>query len=405
MKNKLYATVFLLLFLIMNVSSQTASWTIYDSVTTVAPLNFTNAVAIDKTSNKWVGTTNAGIIKYEGTGWTVFNTSNSDLPHDCIYDIEVDAQNNLWIGTAGGLAYFDGVNWTVYDASSTPFSFGSVVAITIDYAGNVWVYSMFCGAYALVRIQGIIITSFTPANSGIPDAWVRDIKVDENDNVWLAAYDKGLIKYDGTNWTVFNPANSGLPDSLASALAIGKDGDIWVGMYRGLARFDGSTWTVYNPYEVNVLTVADNGDVWVGYDGYGVEKFDGTNWTHYTAGSSDLPENFITDIEIDDSHSVWIGTTSKGVAVLNETISGINDAKASLTGAVFPNPFSNQLLVQLSNTDETTVTIYDGLSRQVLQQHFTTSTTISTEQMPNGIYYYELRNSEGAISSGKIIKH
>ncbi len=71
---------------------------------------------------------------------------------------------------------------------------------------------------------------------------------------------------------------------------------------------------------------------------------------------------------------------------------------------VFPNPFSNQLTFTLSKNNQTTITLYDFLGRQILQQIFTNTTTINTEQFAKGMYLYEVRNRNGIIKNGKVIK-
>ena len=71
---------------------------------------------------------------------------------------------------------------------------------------------------------------------------------------------------------------------------------------------------------------------------------------------------------------------------------------------VFPNPFSNQLTFTLSDNEQTTVSLYDILGLQVLQQTFTNSTTINTDQLGEGIYFYQLREDRGAIKNGKVLK-
>ena len=83
---------------------------------------------------------------------------------------------------------------------------------------------------------------------------------------------------------------------------------------------------------------------------------------------------------------------------------GVTDENSDANFIVYPNPFSNHLLVELSNNEHTTIILYDYLLRRILKQIFTNSTTIITDQLANGIYFYELSNSIGTVKSGKIIK-
>jgi len=76
----------------------------------------------------------------------------------------------------------------------------------------------------------------------------------------------------------------------------------------------------------------------------------------------------------------------------------------AINSVPFPNPFSNQLTVSLAHKEPTTISIYNFLGQQVLQQTFTNSTTINTEQLANGIYIYNLNNDKGVASNGRILK-
>lgn len=49
--------------------------------------------------------------------------------------------------------------------------------------------------------------------------------------------------------------------------------------------------------------------------------------------------------------------------------------------------------------------IYDILSKKLLQQTFTNSVSLNTKQFENGIYIYEVRNNNGVIKKGKIVKN
>ena len=83
---------------------------------------------------------------------------------------------------------------------------------------------------------------------------------------------------------------------------------------------------------------------------------------------------------------------------------GITDPSLNVEAIVYPNPFSTQLTFALSYNEPTTLVLYDYLGQQVLQKSITNSTTINTEQLADGIYFYELRNDKGAVKNGKVLK-
>jgi hypothetical protein len=71
---------------------------------------------------------------------------------------------------------------------------------------------------------------------------------------------------------------------------------------------------------------------------------------------------------------------------------------------LFPNPFSTQINFQFTDNLQAKIILYDFLGQQILQKTFTNSTTINTEQLANGIYFYELLNDKRIVRTGKVVK-
>jgi ligand-binding sensor domain-containing protein len=188
-----------------------------------------NAIAIDRSGNKWLGTW-GGLTKFDGVNWTVFTTSNSELYDDNVNAIAIDRSGNKWVGTSGGLAKFDGANWTV----------------------------------------------FTTENSGLPDDIVNTILIDSTGDIWVGTWG-GLAKFDGTNWTVFDSVSSGLPDNGVLALAVDSSRSTWIGTYNGLAKFDGTNWAVFTistsglpTSDIRSIVIDGYGNKWIGTYGGGL---------------------------------------------------------------------------------------------------------------------------------------
>jgi len=72
--------------------------------------------------------------------------------------------------------------------------------------------------------------------------------------------------------------------------------------------------------------------------------------------------------------------------------------------SLFPNPFSSQLNFKTANNEPTTVSLFNFLGLQVLQETFTNTTTLSTAQLASGIYFYELRSRKEVMATGKVVK-
>lgn len=71
---------------------------------------------------------------------------------------------------------------------------------------------------------------------------------------------------------------------------------------------------------------------------------------------------------------------------------------------VQPNPFYDRLTVEINDINETDFIIYDLSFRQCLKHTFVTMTTINTEHLAKGMYLYLVRQKNGIIKIGKVIK-
>ena len=180
---------------------------------------------------------------------------------------------------------------------------------------------------------------------------------------------------------------------------------------------------------------------WIG--GYGGQIMTtndaGINWT--TSNSGTLAE--ITDIVFTDSLNGWAVTNSGEIIhssdgglnwiieytdtlplgsisfpkpgnigyamgmngrILKYSPLSVQALNSTSTLNVFPNPVAHQLNLVYSSSDECHFTLYDIFSRKVLQQEFTNSISLNTEQLGKGIYIYELRNKKEIIKKGKVVK-
>jgi PKD repeat protein len=110
------------------------------------------------------------------------------------------------------------------------------------------------------------------------------------------------------------------------------------------------------------------------------------------------------NVYCDSSTYIYKTESMVTVNVVNQLPTGIQSAIANTQFEISPNPFSSQLSFKTSSNEPTTVSLYNFLGQQVLQQTFTNTTTLNTSHMPDGIYFYELRSSKVVIASGKVVK-
>ncbi|MBN8566009.1 MAG: T9SS type A sorting domain-containing protein [Flavobacteriales bacterium] len=253
---------------------------------------------------------------------------------------------------------------------------------------------------------------------------------------------------NGTTWTT--PMNSG--DYLD--LAYGNNIYILVGRQaaKGIlyTSSDGVTWN-------NIIEVADNFDMFytvdfhdgsfilAGNNGIIGKSTNGTDWTFSTPMGS--PNSFFSIRYILDHWVVsasnkvyyspngetWTQATITGGSIGNlkrvEAYNGIgfipgsngriiktNEDALSITQpentanaiTLYPNPASTHFTVNVHENlslDNAQLNLYNSLGKRVQQVTLnTTSTTVAIDQLPGGLYVYQLMNGDKMVKTGKVIK-
>jgi len=116
-----------------------SNWVTYSTSNSGLADNNVYAIVIDASGNKWFGTWNGGVSKFDNTTWTTYDTLNSGLADNTVNAIAIDASGNKWFGThGGGVSKFDNTNWTTYNSSNSGLANNYVWAIAIDASGTKW---------------------------------------------------------------------------------------------------------------------------------------------------------------------------------------------------------------------------------------------------------------------------
>jgi hypothetical protein len=108
------------------------------------------------------------------------------------------------------------------------------------------------------------------------------------------------------------------------------------------------------------------------------------------------------------SHTLCIedayGCITCSLLVINSLTTDVEKIQDGSSINITPNPFFTQLTITHSTTEPTSIILSNICAQQILQQTFINSTTINTEHLADGIYFYELRNEKGMVRKGKVIK-
>ncbi|KAB2880549.1 T9SS type A sorting domain-containing protein [bacterium] len=264
-----------------------STWQTYNFSNSGLPANDIRAIALDRQDNLWLSvrwpwgyyeydepyifngdTLEGGLAHFDGENWTVYNKHNSDLPSLRIDAIHVDKNGIVWIGTQdAGLVKFDGSTFSSYAPSNSLF----VSTIASDPSGVLWIGTN----------VGISVwdqknwTSYTVNNSGLNSNAIRKIVIDKKNTKWIAT-GAGLVSFDGSKWTAYGSTNSPMTSIDIRSVEIDYNDRIWIatqGIAHELICFDGENWTKYTidagyPWEdLNYIIKADTRNVWLAMEG------------------------------------------------------------------------------------------------------------------------------------------
>lgn len=252
------------------------------------------AIAEDNQRNIWIGTNDMGLLKVNRNGsvgqlYRSIPGSNNTIGHRFIRSLWVDPDGILMAGHYNG--------FSIYQPKSNTFS---VHVIETDSAADARVYDLKPGknkdiwmaawdiiaCYNPTTKQTKSISSKDPKTPGFLSENIRELLLDSNGDLWMAAGEKGLTIYNKeTGRFITYRSDPNDPNSLPSnnIFHIHKDSKnrIWLATADGLSNFDVSS-----------------------------EKF-----TTYTTNDG-LPSNLIYGILEDHWGNLWLSTTN-GISRFN----------------------------------------------------------------------------------------
>ncbi|MFQ5594880.1 MAG: two-component regulator propeller domain-containing protein, partial [Anaerolineae bacterium] len=317
---------------------------------------YVRAITSDASGVTWFGTSDGGLVAYDGATWTAFTTSDG-LANSYVYALA--SQGGLkWVGTGYGLNAFDDGGtpanksddaWTTF-RTQDGLSNNYVYAIALDGGGRKWLGTN--DGLDVLDDQGTphdksddVWATFSEED-GLVYRRVYALVVDQQERVWagttngLSVLDFAGTPFDKSDdtWTTFT-SDDGLTDDDVYGLTLDSQGRVWMATYGGgifvldhagtpFDKID-DTWTQFttsdglvNNFVYAVLLDEPAGRAWVGSWGYGISRLDyaGTvenksddTWTTLTTDDP-LPENYVPALLPDGDH-VWAGTGGGGLAV------------------------------------------------------------------------------------------
>lgn len=349
--------------LLSTLCAQAQQWEVFDMGSAGFPSNTVRAVAHDSIGGTWVGT-DWGLCHYDGATWEVFQIG-SGLPENDVRALACDGQGRLWIGMfTQGLVIKDGAIWTQYLPGTSPMPSDQVRNITFDLQGNAWLSTTNGLARTDLtewRIYNDTDTSYN--NLELPGVNIADVAVRADGLVCIGTLNAGFTYLTDTLVRVYNTAVDQLPDNTALGVAIDSQGDRWAacpsgGVIHFAAGYNDGLFFQFTTQFSNIPTNALNDIVINAADqkiiatqnaGLTILSANNGNWTTYNTVNSDLPDNEVNCVSLAPDGTIWVGTGNGGAARFNPLDAVDTPGSGSLGIMAFPNPFKDHVLVDASN--------------------------------------------------------
>ena len=327
-------------------------------------------ISIDNLDNKWIGTWQNGLMKFDDENWINYTAENSDLPNNNIFCLATDNDNNVWIGTSSGLTKFDGTNWTNYNTT----------------------------------------------NSNLPTNWIPTIAIDDNNNIWI--WTGYLVEFTGNTWNIYNDNDVGVSGGGgANSLRIDSNNKKWMSAGYGINSFDGSNWEYFNYFGSNNSCLLDcqitslafdvNSNIWLGAQqecsNGGLLNFSECN--SYLTSNSGLPDNSILSLNIDSNGIKWIGTINGLAKLDNQSLSTDENNFADIYIKFYPNPVNNYLNIKIKDIlKNSKFSIFQINGKTIKTGSLKTNlNTINLEELSKGVYFLKIEKDD-LTRTIKIIK-
>lgn len=415
--------IVLLFFSSINLFSQDYEWKIFtyeDSLNHV-PSKGVRDILITSLGDVIISTSkgyangynsNAGLFKYNHQNWdTLFIGSNSDYPSstDYIWGFIEDQHGVIWVATEGGLLKIDKMNSVLLTKSNSELPTNTLQDILIDSNNSLWMASYDKG---LIKYSDGIWQFYDTNNSNIANNNILDIALDRNGKVWLGS-NGSLSMFDNESFVNYF-SNDSLNLEYISSISFDNSNNVWCSSYYSsfISNFDGENWKTYNFRQIlnrnsnynSFEIIFDNDGRLFAVGPYGVAIFNNHTWNFIDSKNSNLIEVFpnnlsIGCISIDKLNNMWVGT-SYGFATLNiDLISGVSLTNYTPRKMEFslnqnyPNPFNPSTKISYSIPEEGKVklTVFDILGRKIQ--------TLVNEELSAGSYEVEFNTSASSATA------
>lgn len=271
------------------------------------------------------------------------NKSGQHLLNDnVIFSIFKD-EHGLWVGTSdGGLNLIqNNVVYHITEDENIPTSIaGSVVRAIVKDEINQRLWIATTRGLSLMELKDFdpahprfIVFHHNPNNNtSINSDFIKDLALDNNDNLWGATYGEGVFKLEMdangkvqiTQYKHDNHNSNSLVNNFTQCIRVDRNNHIWVGTQGGCSHLEFSNQVdgvpIFNNYykdpkfenslshnSVYDILFDNKNQIWLATR-HGLNKFLGNNEFKSWTEQDQLPNAVIYGIQDDDDNKLWLGT-------------------------------------------------------------------------------------------------
>ena len=284
--------------------------------------NVLSKVVVDPFNNKWIGSIDHGLMKFDGKNWTSYENAGV-ITGTFVQDLLVDKKGRLWVGTSRSLTVFDGISWQSF-TDKLPYS--NVIALEEDINGNIWIET----PYALVKYNG---SNFQVYNLNVPFT-LSSVTSSKNGDIWVGTNGSGILRYDGNSWTNYLTQNMELAGNISNIikdLIVNKNGMLYsyhavdpsLKLVSALLLFDGENWTELKlnllfAYDVASFYLDNDNNIWMALN-VGLEKYNPSQPPKfYDSDTYGYFSKQCSSFTIDLNGDGWLTTMGGGIAKLKK---------------------------------------------------------------------------------------
>ncbi|TQV75255.1 response regulator [Aliikangiella marina] len=312
--------------------------------------NSITALYSDNSGTIWVGSEDAGLFTVNQDSLTANQYFDFDeVGRSTVSTILKEAPTTLWFGTVdAGLFKYDidnhsKRNYRVEDSLSSNINENEVVSLMLDFSGVFWV-GTWNGGVNKIDFKSSQFHKHLRARGEANDALqvIRDISEDSSGNIWLAAWDRGAIKFNRqTGETLSPPEISAEKTGRINGVQVDPDDVLWIATDKnGLFRYDIKTGVsnVFrnikdndNSLAIDQVLFTVDGEVdqlWIGTRGGGVnllQKSTGTitRFPQIIGEGASVLSSHIGYLFYENDQRLWVGTEGDGLYLYNPSLNQV----------------------------------------------------------------------------------